>query len=940
VGAGGALSAIAHRPVRPAATDNSCCQNAKIQDLTPLPSFVRALIVVAIALQSTTTSTQQSAAPARPIQADGLVRLLADLERAVASGRRDQFTALTGTTLRDGSAAIFDRAVGSAPVTGATIRERQRQPVGDAFEVLVDVLVSHGRNGRVASWLLTARPREGSPLRYELTGLTEPAALDGLLRLTLDTTRQFAVHNLVVQAPDLTLRMDSGAAYVAETDEGVTGVVLRGDGDIHFAPPDPAEQGQLRIFSGRPALNVGIESAFIRLNPHEFNTHISSRSLTPAAVDPRERDRAQEIFDDRAGRTYSLDLRDLSQDRWSIGPAIGSLVVEFRSSRFGWLTYARAPLESEDISLFDRARGHNIASYASAERLASRGRFYSEDGGLTYDVQRVGLDLTFAPDREWLSGRASIKLRTTAAALANLTFKLSNSLNVIAVSSPSFGRLLALRVVGQNSIIVNLPATVMRGTELIVDIEYNGRVAPQAVDREAASVQLPGQPLQDPPMLIVTPEKKLLYSTQVFWYPQGQVTDYATAALRLRVPSEYQIIASGSLVRSMVTPIENAPAAGAEARFLRTVEYSTDRPVRYLACLISRFVPNGQARVRVPAVAPQAFTDLPDSAVVDGVPGVNLEVVSTPRMTAKNRQLPARVADIIRVYADLIGEAPYPDFTVAGMEDNLPGGHSPAFFAIWLQPLPSSPFNWSGDPLALESVYAPYFIAHEVAHQWWGQAVGWKNYHEQWLSEGLAQYFSVLYAAHDRPEAVRPLLQQMRVSVDDFGSQGPIALGYRLGHVRNDARVFRAIVYNKSALVLHMLRGLIGDEAFFAGLRRYYRDWRFKKAGTDDLRAAFETATPIKLSRFFERWVLGVGTPRLRVTSTIDPSGTSAVVHVQQTGDVFDLPVTVAVQYVDGRTEEINIPVTAATVDHALTFASPVRRITVRDELTLGDFSS
>ena len=66
--------------------------------------------------------------------------------------------------------------------------------------------------------------------------------------------------------------------------------------------------------------------------------------------------------------------------------------------------------------------------------------------------------------------------------------------------------------------------------------------------------------------------------------------------------------------------------------------------------------------------------------------------------------------------------------------------------------------------------------------------------------------------------------------------QGPVYLGYRLGHIRGDSRVFRALVYNKGAAVLHMLRRLVGDDAFFRGLRRFYRDSRFRKAGTEDFR--------------------------------------------------------------------------------------------------------
>jgi aminopeptidase N len=318
---------------------------------------------------------------------------------------------------------------------------------------------------------------------------------------------------------------------------------------------------------------------------------------------------------------------------------------------------------------------------------------------------------------------------------------------------------------------------------------------------------------------------------------------------------------------------------------------------------------------------------------------VNLDVVSTPRMANVNRLLPQRVGEMLRVYSDLIGEAPYPNFTLSAVDDNLPGGHSPAFFALWLQPLSSSPYSWLSDPLSFDYKYPQFFLAHEVAHQWWGQAVGWKNYREQWLSEGFAQYFAVLFAGKDRGGAMMDeLLIQMRTSAEDYSARGPIALGYRLGHVQGDSRIFRAVLYNKSAVVLHMLRRLVGDEAFFGGIRRYYRDWRYTKAGTDDLRVAFEAEAPMKLSRFFDRWVRQSGMPKLRVTSRIDAASNTALIRIEQIGDVFDLPFTVTLQYADGRTEAVTIPVTEAITERPIALKGPVKRIVTRDELTLAEY--
>ena len=883
------------------------------------------LAVFVLALQS--ASTAQST-PARPQPADAVVRLLDDLEKAIQGGKADALRALASQSLPAADAERLARVISTTPATGAIVRERARRAAGSGFEVLADVLISRGRVGRIATWMLATQPRAASADRYELTAFNEVAALDSLLKLHLDTTKQYTIKNLTLTLTDLSLTMDSGIAFVAESDNGVTAMVLRGKGEVVFSPSDPAEQTQLRLFNGgRAPLATPIDSAFLRLNPGEFAERIPSASLTPSQrIDQNELRRAEEIFADLAPRSYNLDLRELTSDRWYLEPSYGNFVVEFRSSRHGWLTYVRSPNDPDDISLFDRGRNRNISIYASPEKLKTRGRFYTEDTDIAYDVERYNLDLTFDPQRAFISGRGTLHVRIRAQAVGTLTFRLAQQFAVSSVSSPQFGYLLALRVTGQNNLLVSLPRMLERGSELIVEVAYNGRLDPQAVDREALAPE--GQ-VQDPESPMLTPEPRFLYSNRIFWYPQSQVSDYATANLRLSVPAEYQIIASGKLMNSAIAPASGEAGRG-PARSIRTVEYSATRPARYLACIISRFEAVGRTKLDVP-VSPEGVN--PRGS--DMTSGVNIEVISTPRVAGRNRQLPARLAEMLKFYATTIGEAPYPDFTVATLDDNLPGGHSPPYFAIWHQPLPTTPYSWTSDPVSFDTMYPQFFVAHEAAHQWWGQAVGWKNYHEQWLSEGLAQYFAALYAGSERgPEFLASLINQMRETAEPMLAQGPIYLGYRLGHVQSEGRVFRALVYNKAAVVLHMLRRLMGDDAFFKGIQAFYRDWRFSKAGTDDFRAIMESQTTLRLSRFFDRWILGSTIPRVRVTPRINPDAKTAVVTIEQVGDVFDFPLTIVVQYADNTTEAITVPVTEATVEHPITLKGVARRIYARDELT------
>jgi aminopeptidase N len=180
-----------------------------------------------------------------------------------------------------------------------------------------------------------------------------------------------------------------------------------------------------------------------------------------------------------------------------------------------------------------------------------------------------------------------------------------------------------------------------------------------------------------------------------------------------------------------------------------------------------------------------------------------------------------------------------------------------------------------------------FFLAHELAHQWWGQGVAPASYREQWLSEAWAQYSAALWTRHRKGEdAMRDMLEQMARWARRYDEQGPVHLGQRHGHLKRDPRLQRAIVYDKGALVLHMLRQLLGDEAFFAGARGFLEQHRYGKATTEDLRAAFEAASGKDLEPYFEHWIYETGLPTLRwaARTTETPGGFETTVQVQPEG--------------------------------------------------------
>ena len=828
------------------------------------------------------------AAPTGVPQADPVRALVLRLEEAAGAADAGGLRALG----RDDNAVaeLVTWFTGPAPAR-VVVKERDRTEIPSGRQrLLLEAFSEYGAEGRLVTFSVDL---ERSTDGWKIVSASRIGNVGGLYRLSLNAAKQYEIRNLTVRAPDLTLHIPSGTAFVAEIPDGPTAVILLGDGEMVFSPPDAAERTQVRIFSGHEVLETGFDAAFIRVRPNDFTERFPPGALIPRAVSQGDLRRAGDVFEEYIGKTLQIDLADLSRERWSITPQFNDVIAEIRTDKRGSLTYTRSTQDQEDITMFDRRRRKNISVYASAEKLAKRGRFYSEDDLVDYDVIAHDIDARISPDRLFIEGSARIKLKVRTAGIATLSFRLAESLVVRGVYSPEFGRLLHLRVVNQNSLIVSLPATAVRGTEFWLNVLYGGRVPPQELDREA--VALP----QEPEAGLIPPEARYLYSHRAYWYPQSTVSDYATAKLAITVPADYDVIATGSPVGEP-SPPAGVAESGQKPR--RVFVFESERPVRYLAFVVTRLKP---VNVR----------QLDD---------VTLSVVANPRQTGRARAMIGRTEDIFSFYKSLVGRAPYPSFTLAFTEREAPGGHSPAYFAVVDQVMHTGGITWRNDPVNFED-YPAFFVAHEVAHQWWGQAVGWKNYHEQWLSEGFAQYFALLYAEKKLSGVSANVLRQMRQTAIDQSSQGPVYLGYRLGHIRGQTPVFRSVVYNKAAMVLHMLRRLMGDEAFFKGLRDFYGNWEFKKAGTGDFQAAMEQASGKPLGRFFDAWIFGEAIPRVKFTHRVEKD--QVAVEFAQQGDPVDIPITVTLTYASGETAEVVVPVVDKVTEQRIPLKGPLRSV-------------
>jgi hypothetical protein len=175
------------------------------------------------------------------------------------------------------------------------------------------------------------------------------------------------------------------------------------------------------------------------------------------------------------------------------------------------------------------------------------------------------------------------------------------------------------------------------------------------------------------------------------------------------------------------------------------------------------------------------------------------------------------------------------------------------------------------------------------------------------------------WVRESRGEAFRDVLDQFARWAIRCDDEGPIHIGYRVGHLRGDAQAYGRGL-RQAAYVLHMLRGVTGDDAFFRGLRAYQDAHRYGKAGTDDLREALEAASGKDLGAHFQAWVLGTGIARLRYRWSREEAGGAFRVEVrlEAAGLPAALPLQVTVTHAAGdvsRTIDLRPPGAQVTVE-------------------------
>ena len=218
----------------------------------------------------------------------------------------------------------------------------------------------------------------------------------------------------------------------------------------------------------------------------------------------------------------------------------------------------------------------------------------------------------------------------------------------------------------------------------------------------------------------------------------------------------------------------------------------------------------------------------------------------------------------LKYFTQTVGEYPYEKLAMivgstrfGGMENST----AIVFSSTLLDPRPNAPLSRTFQ--IREGIVS--LVAHEIAHQWFGDSVTQSTWSDLWLSEGFATYFAALFIQHtDGEEAFRNYMAN--ASRTYLGSTRSVGTPLHDTETEDLMALLNANSYQKGAWILHMLRAELGDKYFFDGVRGYYNKHKNATANSEDLRIALEKASGKNLKPFFTSWVYGAGHPKYSLT--------------------------------------------------------------------------
>jgi hypothetical protein len=669
-------------------------------------------------------------------------------------------------------------------------------------------------------------------------------------------------------------------AFLQPLDGRVSGAVFSGRGHMFAAPRDAVEKQQMARFVGAPVLDEDFGNAVLRFTDDTADDLL--RQLRNAKVAPQA--------DPPVAMRWNNLLATLNPPN--------SLRILFDSFSANPRPYFSAAIDGIATGPFDLVIDlERIEPFMLGQPRAAGGRAFYDvwtahklpgvtPPPKTFRAIQYTLDTSILPDNS-LDAKADVRLHADAGGERGLIFQLSRALKIDSVTG-EHGESLAYfqnegmtlqerNLRGYDYLYLVLPAAPERGSEFTLHFHYRGNVIEDAGNAV------------------------LFVGARESWYPHyGSASDFAGYDLTMHWPRRFRLVATGTKLDEH------------EEGDFRVGHWRSEKPLPVAGFNLGEYasasLTDGAFSVDVFAnhELEQALGkrfEVPPSLEVPRVPLVTAEgrgesnmmriTPPPPRPADALRQLGREIDTSIRFYETFSGPFPFQKLSVSQIPGMFGQGWPGLLYLSTYSYLTPSEQQRAGLSASSQEHFTELIPYHEVAHQWWGNVVGWDSYRDQWIDEAIANYLALLFADTQRgaDHSLRTWLERYRQHLvekpqarDQADAEiGALDLGPRLASSKAP-NGFEAVVYPKGSWVIHMLHEMLRqpgaknpDARFIALLHTLATKYAYRALSTADLQREVETVmTPSmdleggrSMEWFFEQWVRGTGIPRYRVEFSV-----------------------------------------------------------------------
>ncbi len=672
-----------------------------------------------------------------------------------------------------------------------------------------------------------------------------------LLNPSFDAKDVYQVRDVSIMKEDLHISISDGTiAFVREVNGHITGAMFEGVGEVLLVPPNRAERTSLALFTGSAVLEQRFQSAYLRFADDKIADELRS-GLRGHAEDAQD-------FVTRWQQPALLLARGDGLPILQVMTSVRQSDASFLHLRIGGTTAGIVDLyfdsnSSEQISVAQASVLNNVAyfdTWTAFPMRSIRETSGQEDPATraSFDVADYKVRVNIQPPTE-LTAEAEFTLTPQHSGQRTLILELSRFLRLSEVrvngapveyiqNEAISGSDLSRR--GDDLIGVVMPAPLEKGRPVKLQFKYSG------------------------PVMFNAGGDVIYVGARGTWYPNVGPA-FSNFDLTFDCPSDWQVVGTGKLVSSTVTDGK------------RTQRFVTSKPIGRAGFNLGKFVAASATSGAVEIHAYGART------VEQSLAGAEARVGKKPDPALETQQIANQAANTIQFLSSELAPFPYPNLEIT----QLPGSLSQSWPGLIY--LSSAAFLTPDERRAV-GVRDPYvelllsrlMLTHETAHQWWGDAVDWVSYRDEWIIEALANYSALVMLEKQHPGDMRTALNYYRGELlretqnGVIAEAGPVTLGHRLTSSRfPDA--FERVLYGRGTWLIHMLRTMLreasgdnNDALFFSALKGLLAGASNHKISTLDLQRAFEQVMPASLGYegkksldwFFDSWVNGDSIPQ------------------------------------------------------------------------------